>query len=92
MVNLSRSKACSEFLVRCLRIGTALSEAVSSNPFILPDYDEEAYEALVDLTNKLLPFATNKVTGVFGRKGDVDPVRHLIGTGIGWAGLPEQCH
>jgi len=64
-------------------------EAVSSNPFIPPDYDEEAYEALVDLTNKLLPFATNKVTGVFGRKEDVDPVRHLIGTGIGWAGLPE---
>jgi hypothetical protein len=65
-------------------------EAASSNPFILPDYDEEAYEALVDLTNKLLPFATNKVTEVFGRKEDVDPVRHLIGTGIGWGGLPES--
>ena len=65
-------------------------EAVSSNPFILPNYDKEAYETLVDLTNQLLPFSTNKVTGVFGRKEDVDPVRHLIGTGIGWAGLPHN--
>jgi len=65
-------------------------EAVSSNPFNLPDYDKEAYETLVDLTNQLLPFSTNKVTGVFGRKEDVDPVRHLIGTGIGWAGLPHN--
>ena len=26
----------------------------------------------------------------FGRKQDVDPVRHLVGTASGWGGLPEQ--
>lgn len=25
---------------------------------------------------------------MFGRREDVDPVRHLIGTAVGWAGLP----
>ena len=63
--------------------------AAASNPFILPDYDEDTYEALVELTKALLPFSLNDPTGVFGRKEDVDPVRHLIGTGIGWGGLPE---
>ena len=32
-------------------------EAVSSNPFILPDYDEDAYEALIERLSTLLPFA-----------------------------------
>ena len=26
----------------------------------------------------------------FGRKDDVDPVRHLIGTAYGWGGLPDD--
>jgi hypothetical protein len=26
----------------------------------------------------------------FGRKADVDPVRHLLGTAWGWGGLPEE--
>jgi hypothetical protein len=26
----------------------------------------------------------------FGRKEDVDPVRHLLGTAWGWGGLPEE--
>lgn len=27
---------------------------------------------------------------MFGRRGEVDPVRHLIGTAFGWGGQPEQ--
>ena len=27
---------------------------------------------------------------MFGRRDAVDPIRHLIGTAIGWGGLPEQ--
>ncbi|MFC3614773.1 DUF1254 domain-containing protein [Lutimaribacter marinistellae] len=63
-------------------------EAVSSNPFILPDYDEDAYETLVDLTKQLLPFAGG-IQGTFGTRESVVPLRHFIGTGIGWGGLPE---
>jgi len=63
-------------------------DAASSNPFVLPDYDEEGYEALVERLNALLPFA-NEISGTFGAKEDVDPIRHLIGTAVGWGGLPE---
>jgi hypothetical protein len=26
----------------------------------------------------------------FGREEDVDPIRHLLGTAVGWGGLPES--
>ncbi len=28
--------------------------------------------------------------GMFGARGEVDPVRHLIGTALAWGGLPER--
>jgi hypothetical protein len=28
--------------------------------------------------------------GMFGRKGEVDPVAHLVGTAVGWGGNPES--
>ena len=64
-------------------------EAASSKPFILPDYDEESYEALVAGLNALLPFLADS-TGGFGTKGEVNPVNHLLNTAIGWGGLPER--
>ena len=63
-------------------------EAVSSRPFILPDYDEDAYTALVERLSALLPFADGS-EGTFGTRESVSPVRHLIGTAVGWGGLPE---
>ncbi|WP_226925743.1 DUF1214 domain-containing protein [Meridianimarinicoccus sp. MJW13] len=64
-------------------------EAASSQPFILPDYDEEGYEALVAGLNALLPFTADS-TGAFGPKDEVDPINHLLSTAIGWGGLPER--
>jgi hypothetical protein len=64
-------------------------EAASSQPFILPDYDDEGYEALVAGLNALLPFLADS-TGGFGTKGEVNPVNHLLNTAIGWGGLPER--
>ena len=63
-------------------------EAASSQPFILPDYDEEGYEALVAGLNALLRFTVDS-TGGFGAKDAVDPILHLIATAAGWGGLPE---
>ena len=63
-------------------------EAASSQPFILPDYDEEGYEALVAGLNALLPFTVDS-TGAFGPKNEVNPINHLLSTAIGWGGLPE---
>jgi hypothetical protein len=63
-------------------------EAASSQPFILPDYDEEGYEGLVAGLNALLPFMVDS-SGAFGPKDNVDPINHLLSTAIGWGGLPE---
>ena len=64
-------------------------EAVASNPFILKDYDQDAYEALVERFAALLPF-TGGIKGTFGTKDSVIQIRHLIGTAVGWGGLPEH--
>jgi hypothetical protein len=62
--------------------------AASNRAFAMPDYDEASFtatrEALLELATGLDGFA-----GAFGAKGEVDAVRHLIGTAAGWGGLPE---
>lgn len=62
--------------------------AASQTPFTMPDYDLDSLTAtrdpLLALAKGLGGFAK-----AFGRREDVDPVRHLIGTAAGWGGLPE---
>lgn len=64
-------------------------KAKSAKPYTHPEYDEASYEAtykaLLELA-KGVPDAER----MFGKKKDVDQVRHLIGTAMGWGGLPEQ--
>jgi hypothetical protein len=63
-------------------------EARSSRPFELPDFDTASLDAtrsaLLELARGLRGFDR-----AFGAKGDVDPVRHLLGTAAGWGGLPD---
>jgi len=64
-------------------------EAASAVPFAMPDYDEDSYR---ETRGAVLTLAKG-VTGfsrAFGRREDVDPVRHLLGTAAGWGGLPEE--
>lgn len=71
-------------LQRQLRI-----ESNSARPFELPSYDEESLvstrQALLELGRGL-----SGLERCFGTKDEVDPVRHLIGTAVGWGGLPER--
>lgn len=64
-------------------------EAASARPYTHADYDTESFDttraALLTLAGGL-PDAR----AMFGARGDVDPVRHLIGTAFGWGGLPES--
>lgn len=46
---------------------------------------EATYEALIELGR-----GTTDFEKTFGKKEDVSEVRHLVGTAIGWAGLPEK--
>ncbi|WP_395691469.1 DUF1214 domain-containing protein [Nocardioides sp.] len=64
-------------------------EAGSATPFVAPDHDLESHQrtrtALLTLASGLSGFSRS-----FGRREDVDPVRHLVATAAGWGGLPED--
>ena len=64
-------------------------EANSSKPYTHPDYDEESYKMVYEHMLALgrgLPDARRS----FGKKEDVDAVRHLLATAWGWGGLPDD--
>ncbi|SFC86417.1 DUF1214 domain-containing protein [Tropicimonas isoalkanivorans] len=64
-------------------------EAASSEPFVVPPYDEESYKGLVKAAVGVGAYLPDSFR-MFGKKEDVDPVRHFIGTAGGWGGLPEE--
>lgn len=68
--------------------GLALA-AGSAEPLVIPDYDEVSFAAVRDAL-VALGRTVGGTEGMFGTQADVDPVRHLIGTAIGWGGLPER--
>lgn len=65
-----------------------LINSSAARPFQLPDYDEASLtatrNALLELSKGIPGFAK-----CFGRRDEVDPVRHLVTTASGWGGLPE---
>lgn len=63
--------------------------AGSAVPLTIPDYDQASFDS-VRAALLALGRTVDGTTGMFGRKSDVDPVRHLIGTAIGWGGLPDS--
>jgi hypothetical protein len=74
--------------VNALQDGLAI-RANSSRPFTAPDYDQ----ASLDATRDALLALARGLTGfdrAFGANGDVDPIRHLLGTAAGWGGLPSD--
>jgi hypothetical protein len=63
--------------------------AGSAEPLVLPDYDEESLNAVRDKLSELASTQSG-TSGMFGKRDEVDPVRHRIGAAIGWGGLPER--
>ena len=61
----------------------------SAIPYTHPEYDnagrEATFKQLLALSRGLLDSER-----MFGKKEDVDPVCHLLGTALGWGGLPES--
>lgn len=64
-------------------------DAASATEFTHPDYDQTSLDATRDAL-LTLGQGMGSSAHMFGAKSDVDPVRHLIGTAIGWGGLPES--
>lgn len=63
--------------------------AGSAAPFIAPDYDAESLDATRRALGSLALGLTD-FSRMFGRRDEVDPVRHLIGAAAGWGGLPTS--
>ena len=55
----------------------------------LPNWDQAG---LKEIRDALLVLAkhTNGFAHAFGAKGEVDPIKHLIGTAAGWGGNPDK--
>jgi hypothetical protein len=64
-------------------------ESNSATPYTHPDYDDESLNTTRDALLRLGEGLGN-TDRTFGKKSDVDPTRHLIGTAMGWGGLPES--
>lgn len=62
-------------------------EHASTGKFEIPDWDavsqKKVRDALIALQSTLLDFRN-----AFGKKGEVDPIRHLFGTAAAWAAIP----
>jgi hypothetical protein len=63
-------------------------EAGSAVPLELPAYDAASFDEVREAL-KTLARGSSGTARSFGRREDVDPIRHLIGTAVGWGGLPE---
>lgn len=62
-------------------------EAASSKPYTHPNYDKKSYEATYKPLLALSALIPNS-QHMFGKKDEVDEVRHLLGAAFGWGGLP----
>jgi hypothetical protein len=71
----------------------ALQDAIrveQTNPgrFELPTWDKESQKRVRDALT-LLAMSMRDTKRTFGTRAQVDPIRHLIGTAVGWGGNPE---
>jgi hypothetical protein len=64
-------------------------EQASAGTVEMPDWDQASQKKVRDA---LLVLATTipDFKNAFGKKGEVDPIRHLIGTAAGWGGNPDK--
>jgi hypothetical protein len=64
-------------------------EQTSPGKFEVPNWDQASQKQVRDAL-LLLAAHTGGFRNAFGKKGQVDPVRHLIGTAAGWGGNPDK--
>lgn len=61
--------------------------AGSAEPMVTPVYDSDSFDA-VNTALLALGRTLQSAARMFGTADEVDPVHHLIGTAMGWGGLP----
>jgi hypothetical protein len=75
--------------VHALQDAVKVSQPGGPGTFKLPNWDASSQ---VKVRDNLLSLASTipDTKGMFGPKGQVDPVRHLIGSAAAWGGNPEE--
>ena len=58
-------------------------------PYTHPDYDAESRDRTSELLRRLGDGVPDS-DRTFGSPAETEPTRHLIGTAVGWGGLPER--
>ena len=75
--------------VHALQDAVKIVQPGGPGKFEVPQWDKQSQDkvrkALLLLNETLKDFS-----GAFGKKGEVDPVKHLIGTAAGWGGNPDK--
>lgn len=61
----------------------------SATPYTHPNYDQITYKTTFDSIIELSKGLTD-TRRMFGKKENLGEVRHLLGTAMGWGGLPEE--
>ena len=58
--------------------------------FEVPNWDLVSQKKIRDALNLLFGMLGDMPGAMFGSKSEVNPIRHLIGTAIGWGGNPTD--
>lgn len=75
--------------VRALQDAIVVEQAGGAGRFEVPQWDE-ASRAQVRTALSSLGETLNDSRGMFGKAGEVDPVRHLVASATAWGGNPEK--
>lgn len=73
--------------VHRLQDGLAI-QTPGQREFVYPDYDAVSHKEVRDAL-LVLGKTMGGLAHCFGTASEVDPVRHLVGTALGWGGLPD---
>ncbi len=74
--------------VHALQDAMSIAQA-SAGTFEIPDWDKASQKKIRDALI-VLGATIPDFRGAFGTKAEVDPIRHLIGSAVGWGGNPEK--
>jgi hypothetical protein len=77
-----------------VKIANTLQDAISVEQssigkFEVPNWEVSSQKKVREALNVLATMRGSNTGTMFGAKGKVDPVAHLIGTAIGWGGNPK---
>ena len=66
-------------------------ESLRSNQLHIPNYDMVSYNNTKRIIKELFETQPEMTTkNMFGKRGEVNELKHLIGTYVGWGGLKEE--